>query len=108
MTRDEVLSMARKVKLGAALDFDYRGSFGAMTAPEQDRLVQLEQFAALVAAREREACEADCESVVSDSNSLAEHPLVTAFGKDINRAMAMGAKNCLSAIRARAIKEKNT
>ena len=56
MTRDEVLSMARKVKLGAALDFDYRGSFGAMTAPEQDRLVQLEQFAALVAAREREAC----------------------------------------------------
>jgi len=56
MNRVEVLSMARKVKLGAALAFDYRGSFEAMTAPEQDRLVQLEQFAALVAAAEREAC----------------------------------------------------
>ena len=54
MTRDKVIELARKVKLGAALDFDYRGSFGAMTAPEQDKLVQLEQFAALVAAHESE------------------------------------------------------
>ena len=54
MTRDKVIELARKVKLKVAFDFDYRGSFEAMTAPEQDKLVQLEQFAALVEAHERE------------------------------------------------------
>jgi len=54
MTRDKVIELARKVKLEVAMDFDYRGSFEAMTAPEQDKLVQLEQFAALVEAHERE------------------------------------------------------
>jgi len=71
MTRNEVIELARKVKLDAALDFDYRGSFGAMTAPEQDRLVQLEQFAALVAAHESEVCAKICDKW---SRSLSSIP----------------------------------
>jgi len=66
---------------------------------------QLQRAFEAVAAHEREACEADCESVVDDSNSIAENPLLTTTGKDINKAMAMGASNCLVAIRARAIKK---
>jgi len=90
MTRDEVLSMARKVKLEVAFDFDYRGSFEAMTAPEQDRLVQLEQFAALVATHEREACALVCDDQTSrEAYGHAKH----------------AAGQCAENIRARGIKE---
>ena len=65
MTRDKVIELARKVKLEVAFDFDYRGSFEAMTAPEQDKLVQLEQFAALIAA-------AECEALYQAIKSVGE------------------------------------
>ena len=93
MTRDEVLSMARKVKLEVAFDFDYRCSFEAMTAPEQDRLVQLEQFAALVEAHEREACALVCdEQMTREPYGHAKH----------------AAGQCAENIRARATTPKET
>ena len=61
----------------------------------------LEAFATLVAAAEREACAKVCEQVSKDFGGVAEGPFVTDFGKHTHMSMAVGAENCVAAIRAR-------
>lgn len=56
MDRKEVIRMALEAGLPGAGDHDFRGGFDKMTLPEQDMLLAVEYFAALVAAEEREAC----------------------------------------------------
>ena len=54
MTRDEVLALAREVGLWEMLE-GYSSEYGSLDA-EEDCLPDLQRFAALVAAHEREAC----------------------------------------------------
>ena len=57
MTREEVIRMAREAGLHSAVLLHlYAGKEAALTDSEHDELRRLERFAALVAAREREAC----------------------------------------------------
>jgi hypothetical protein len=54
MTRDEVLALARQVGLWEMLE-GYSSEYGSLDA-EEDCLPNLQRFAALVAAHEREEC----------------------------------------------------
>lgn len=58
MTRDEVLRLAREAGISIRGYYDETGSTPA----------ELERFAALVAAAEREACADTAESAASDDN----------------------------------------
>lgn len=61
--RENVIAMAAKAGLQAAANYKHRGSFEAMTEPEKVEWLQLEAFAALLAAREREANALICDSL---------------------------------------------
>jgi hypothetical protein len=76
MTRDDIIRMAREAQL------PYYFRTGEITNIEQ-----VERFAALVAAAEREACAEICDEQMEI--------------REINTAMAVAAGNCADAIRAR-------
>ena len=59
-------------------------------------LEELERFAALVAAAEREACAKACEEVESRAEELWDK-----FAYPEDQGMASGARQCAAAIRAR-------
>lgn len=59
-------------------------------------LEELERFAALVAAHEREACAKVCEEVESRAEELWDK-----FAYPEDQGMASGARQCTTAIRAR-------
>jgi hypothetical protein len=79
MTRDDIIGMAREAGIDSMpADYNYRSSYYAGTSDE------IEKFAALVAAAEREACAKVCESLFDlDDDSCSE------------------AEQCAAAIRAR-------
>jgi len=89
MTRDDIIRLAREACDKDKVD-PYQNDFWAITQEE------LERFAALVAAAEREACAEICERRKSlywmefDKNACDE-----------NRAAAMASEECADAIRAR-------
>jgi hypothetical protein len=60
MTRDEIIRMAREAKLWPSDDW-YK-EYGIPT-PNEQWLPELERFATLVAAAEREACAKVCEDM---------------------------------------------
>ena len=76
MTRDDIIRMARE----AQLPYYFRTG-------EINNIEQVERFAALVAAVEREACAEICDEQMEI--------------REINTAMAVAAGNCADAIRAR-------
>ena len=92
MTQDEILSMAREAGFGPAVEWT------EMQPP-------FLRFAALVAAKaaatEREACAQACDECRDEFNGIAGGPFVTEQGKNVHHAMAVGAQNSASAIRAR-------
>ena len=59
MTKDEVIALARDVGLWEMLE-GYSSEYGSLDA-EEDCLPNLQRFAALVAAHEREECAKVCE-----------------------------------------------
>lgn len=61
----------------------------------------LASFAALVAAKEREACAQVCDAERQDFGGVAAGPMTTDAGKRVHEAMAAGAATCAAAIRAR-------
>ena len=85
MTRDEIIRMAREAGLSIRGHYDETGSTPS----------ELERFAALVAAAEREACAKVCEehSWLADIDWWIE-----ATKKDVSVKSAL---ECASAIRAR-------
>ena len=104
MTQDEVLSMARDAGMEVhprkdQIRIGYARIAGLDSTPEVMR------FAALVAAKavaeEREACAQACDECRDEFNGIAGGPFVTEQGKNVHHAMAVGAQNSASAIRAR-------
>jgi len=85
MTRDDIIRLAQKAKLSNEI-----GAFGYPYLPE------LEHFAALVAAAEREACAEICER--RKSLYWMEFDKT---GSDADRAAAIASEECSDAIRAR-------
>ena len=65
----------------------------------------LMRFAALVAAKEREACAQVCDAERQDFGGVAAGPMTTDAGKRVHEAMAAGAATCAAAIRTRVQKE---
>ena len=78
-------------------------------APETRAMRQrsnaVQRFAALVAAKEREACAQVCDAERQDFGGVAAGPMTTDAGKRVHEAMAAGAATCAAAIRARGKKE---
>jgi hypothetical protein len=75
MTRDDIIRMAREAGLRSAVILHlYGGKEGALCDSEIEELAQIERFAALVAAAEREACAKVCE----DKNTLLAWPTYAA------------------------------
>ena len=64
MTRDEVLAVAREVGLWEMLE-GYSSEYGSLDA-EEDCLPDLERFAAVIAAHERE----ECAKAIDDSANI--------------------------------------
>ena len=64
MTRDEVLALAREVGLWEMLE-GYSSEYGSLDA-EEDCLPNLQRFAALVSAHERE----ECAKAIDDSANI--------------------------------------
>jgi hypothetical protein len=86
MTRDDIIGMAREAGIDSMpVDYNYRSSYYAGTSDE------IERFAALVAAAEREACAKVCDQKVD-----AEY----ATGKVDHNEMGW-TQACAIAIRAR-------
>jgi hypothetical protein len=87
MTRDDIIGMAREAGIDSMpADYNYRSSYYAGTSDE------IERFAALVAAAEREACALECERVTSARSDAEGH------GYEYT---ARDAQRCAAAIRAR-------
>ena len=86
MTRDEIIRMAQEVGYCISI---YSESLGVtdVESIEIDELGQLERFAALVAAAEREACANVCEQARDDEWAYSEEWAVL--------------DGCLAGIRAR-------
>ena len=82
MTRDEIIRMAQEIGL------DYKTSAEEFNSPYCDGIYfdDLECFAALVAAAEREECAKLCDKLVSATHPNEEH---------------VGPGSCAAAIRAR-------
>ena len=96
MTHEEIIAMAKEA-----------GGYASPRYPEN--LVMdvhdLGRFAALVAAKEREACAQVCDAERQDFGGVAAGPMTTDAGKRVHEAMAAGAATCAAAIRARVQKE---
>lgn len=93
MTQAEIIAMATEAGLNS-----YRIAPGEAVAV-------WERFAALVAAKEREACAQVCDAERQDFGGVAAGPMTTDAGKRVHEAMAAGAATCAAAIRARVQKE---
>ena len=89
MTRDDIIRLAREACDKDKVD-PYQNDFWAITQEE------LERFAALVAAAEREACEQVCER--RKSLYWMEFDKT---GSDAERSAAIASEECATAIRAR-------
>jgi hypothetical protein len=85
MDREDIIRMARECQ------FAHYYESGDLVA-----MPQLERFAALVAAHEREACVKACEEVESRAEELWDK-----FAYPEDQGMASGARQCATAIRAR-------
>ena len=85
MDREDIIRMARECQFA-----HYYESGDLVATP------QLERFAALVAAHEREACAKACEEVESRAEELWDK-----FAYPEDQGMASGARQCTTAIRAR-------
>jgi hypothetical protein len=85
MDREEIIRMAQECQ------FAHYYESGDLVA-----MPQLERFAALVAATEREACATVCEEVESRAEELWDK-----FAYPEDQGMASGARQCTTAIRAR-------
>ena len=99
MTKDEIIAMAKE----AGFDMSRLPSIRAANVYGEVN-DELAIFAALVAAKEREACALMCEGVAEEFGGVAEGPFVTDFGKHTHQSMAAGAMNGATAIRARGSK----
>jgi len=88
MDREEIIRMAKECGAYPAANVD-----GALLFWSES---QLERFAALVAATEREACATVCEEVESRAEELWDK-----FAYPEDQGMASGARQCTTAIRAR-------
>ena len=93
MTQEEIIAMATEAGLNS-----YR------IAPSE-AVAAWGRFAALVAAKEREACAQVCDAERQDFGGVAAGPMTTDAGKRVHEAMAAGAATCAAAIRARGQKE---
>ena len=100
MTQDEIIAMARE----AGFDMIRLPSIRAANVYGEVN-DELERFAALVAAKEREACAQVCDAERQDFGGVAAGPMTTDAGKRVHEAMAAGAATCAAAIRARGQKE---
>jgi len=87
MTRDEIIRMAREAKLWPSDDW-YK-EYGIPT-PNEQWLPELERFATLVAAAEREACAKVCDSSIHDT-----------YIGGYTGAIHSARRECAAAIRAR-------
>ena len=96
MTHEEIIAMAKEA-----------GGYESPQYPENLVMDEhdLARFAALVAAKEREACAQVCDAERQDFGGVAAGPMTTDAGKRVHEAMAAGAATCAAAIRARGTKE---
>jgi hypothetical protein len=94
MNREEIIRMAREAQLGTSLI--HKGGEQRVWIEGADWHDELERFAALVAAAEREACAEACEEVESRAEELWDK-----FAYPEDQGMASGARQCATAIRAR-------
>ena len=96
MTHEEIIAMAKEA-----------GGYESPQYPENLVMDEhdLARFAALVAAKEREACAQVCDAERQDFGGVAAGPMTTDAGKRVHEAMAAGAATCAAAIRARGQKE---
>lgn len=96
--RDEVLALAREAgfteKQMKAMFCDI-GPYD-ITEPR----FELELFAALIAAAQKERDAQICDGESESHGGIAEGPLATERGKLVFESMAAGAANCSAAIRA--------
>ena len=93
MTRDDILRMAREAQLGNPYGV---GDSASVYVGKEDILRDLERFAALVAAAEREACADICER--RKSLYWMEFDKT---GSDAERSAAIASEECATAICAR-------
>ena len=99
MNQNELMAMARE----AGFEVTEHAIKATNVYGEIDE--ELERFAALVAAKEREACAQVCDAERQDFGGVAAGPMTTDAGKRVHEAMAAGAATCAAAIRARGQKE---
>ena len=97
MNQDEIIAMAREASSMERLPWNGEWIFRSKK--------ELMAFAALVAAKEREACAQVCDAERQDFGGVAAGPMTTDAGKRVHEAMAAGAATCAAAIRARGQKE---
>ena len=97
MTHEEIIAMAREASSMERLPWNGEWIFRSKK--------ELMAFAALVAAKEREACAQVCDAERQDFGGVAAGPMTTDAGKRVHEAMAAGAATCAAAIRARGQKE---
>ena len=98
MNQNEIMEMAREASSMARLPWNGEWIFRSKK--------ELMAFAALVAAKEREACAQVCDAERQDFGGVAAGPMTTDAGKRVHEAMAAGAATCAAAIRARGQKEE--
>jgi hypothetical protein len=89
MNRDDVLRMAREAGFRVLLPDEHIDEIGIFLPTDDDCLPEMERFAALVAAAEREECAKVCDEIA--------HELATLVGY-VESGIADG---CSTAIRAR-------
>lgn len=106
MTRDEVIAMAREsdmdAMVGAVRDGKYEPKVNALKSSVP--VEWLERFAALVAAKEREACAKVCDERAAVVGEHAEHTrkeVGFTQGWEFARSTSASAARCATAIRAR-------
>lgn len=88
---ERIRELAEQAKLRPALLLKHLGTFAALTDSEQKELKNIEKFAKLVQADEREACAKVCEQLRDDwFQGLGRYEF-----------MGEGADFCADAIRAR-------
>ena len=97
MTHDEIIAMAREASSMERLPWNGEWIFRSKK--------ELMAFAALVAAKERDACAQVCDAERQDFGGVAAGPMTTDAGKRVHEAMAAGAATCAAAIRTRGQKE---
>ena len=101
MTPEEITAIAKE----AGFPFNKYGLLQGDDDGEIDADAAFAIFAALVAAKEREACAQVCDAERQDFGGVAAGPMTTDAGKRVHEAMAAGAATCAAAIRARGTKE---